>query len=295
VRDHIRRLHYSIRTETAYLGWIKRYILFHGKRHPQEMGEREIEAFLNHLAVHGQVAASTQNQALNALVFCYRKVLGRELAKDMNIRHAKRPQRLPTFFERDDLGRMFQSLQGTQGLILRLLYGSGMRLLECLRLRVQDLHFERKAITVRNGKGQKDRVTLLPAELIPALQRQLSLAKAAHQADLAEGYGEVYLPYALERKYPNADKEWGWQYVFFASKRARDPRSGKTRRHHLDQSVANKALKQAKREAGIHKLGSCHSLRHNAASLIMPNWSVERASAHGTASSAPQSAIAYSA
>jgi integrase len=157
---------------------------------------------------------------------------------------------------------MFQSLQGTQGLILRLLYGSGMRLLECLRLRVQDLHFERKAITVRNGKGQKDRVTLLPAELIPALQRQLSLAKAAHQADLAEGYGEVYLPYALERKYPNANKEWGWQYVFFAAKPAVDPRSGKTRRHHLDQSVANKALKQAKRQADVHKLGSCHSLRH---------------------------------
>jgi len=200
VRDHLRRLHYSIRTETAYLSWIKRYILFHGKRHPQSMGEAEIERFLNHLAVVGNVAASTQNQALNALVFLYRKVLGRELAHDMSIRHAKRPERLPSVFERDEVRRILSHMTGQNGLIARLLYGTGMRLLECLRLRVQDILLERRTIAVRSGKGDKDRMTVLPAELIPALKQQIRLVEATHRSDLADGYGEVYLPYALDEE-----------------------------------------------------------------------------------------------
>ena len=261
-RDTLRLKHYSIRTEVAYLGWIKRYILFHGKRHPQEMAEAEVEAFLNHLAVEGNVAASTQNQALNALVFLYRHVVKRELARGMNITHAKRPERLPTVFERDEVARILGHLQGVPGLIARLQYGTGMRLMECLRLRVQDIDFLRRQIMVRSGKGDKDRAALLPAELIPALHRQLKLAKVAHQADLAEGFGEVYLPHALERKYRNAAREWGWQYVFFASHRAIDPRSGKERRHHIHESVVQKALKAAIREGGIHKRGSTHTLRH---------------------------------
>ena len=275
VRDHLRRLHYSIRTETAYLSWIKRYILFHGKRHPQSMGEAEIERFLNHLAVVGNVAASTQNQALNALVFLYRKVLGRELAQDMSIRHAKRPERLPSVFERDEVRRILSHMTGQNGLIARLLYGTGMRLLECLRLRVQDILLERRAIAVRSGKGDKDRMTVLPAELIPALKQQIRLVEATHRSDLADGYGEVYLPYALERKYPNANRELGWQYLFFASKTAIDPRTGKTRRHHLDDSVVNKALKLAMRQAGIHKKGSCHTLRHSFAThLLEDNYDI---------------------
>jgi len=268
-RDVLRRLHYSIRTETAYLGWTKRYILFHGKRHPATLGEPEIEAFLNHLAVDKKIAASTQNQALNALVFLYKKVLERELSQGMQFKHAKRPERLPTVFERNEVRHILQPMDGVTGLIARLLYGTGMRVLECLRLRVQDIDFQRKSIAIRSGKGDKDRMALLPNDLIPALQHQLELAKAIHQADLAEGYGEVYLPFALERKYPNAGKGWGWQYLFPASKRAVDPRSGKVRRHHLDESVINKALKAAMQKAGITKHGSCHTLRHSFATHML--------------------------
>ncbi|MES9857228.1 MAG: integron integrase [Sedimenticola sp.] len=269
VRDTLRRLHYSIRTEVAYLGWIRRYILFHGKRHPEEMGEREIEAFLNHLAVEKNIAASTQNQALNALVYLYKKVLKRELAQDMNIRHAKKPEQLPTVFDQSEVRTIVQHTDGVTGLIIRLLYGTGMRVLESLRLRVQDIDFERHAITIRSGKGSKDRMAILPKELVPALHHQISLAKAIHQADLAEGYGEVYLPFALERKYPSAAKETGWQYIFNASKRATDPRSGKIRRHHLHESVVNKALKRAKREGRISRHGSCHCLRHSFATHML--------------------------
>lgn len=254
-RDVLRRLHYSIRTETAYLGWIKRYILFHGKRHPTTLAEPEIEAFLNHLAVDKKIAASTRNQALNALVFLYKKVLERELSQGMQFKHAKRPERLPTVFERNEVRHILQPMEGVTGLITRLLYGTGMRVLECLRLRVQDIDFPRKSITIRSGKGDKDRMALLPNDLIPALQHQLERTKAIHQADLAEGHGEVYLPFALERKYPHAGKSWGWQYLFPASKQAVDPRSGKTRRHHLDESVINKALKAAMQKAGIPSTG----------------------------------------
>ncbi|MEA3275596.1 MAG: integron integrase, partial [Pseudomonadota bacterium] len=268
-RDTLRVRHYSIRTELAYLGWIRRYILFHHKRHPNDMGEPEVEAFLNHLAVKANVAASTQNQALNALVFLYRHVVKRELQRGMTITHAKRPERLPTVFDREEVQRILTCLTGLPGLIARLQYGTGMRLMECLRMRVQDIDFKRRQILVRSGKGNKDRAALLPAELIPVLNRQLKLARAAHQADLAEGFGEVYLPHALERKYPNSAKEWGWQYAFFAPDRAIDPRSGKERRHHIHESVVQKALKRAMREAGINKQGSTHALRHSFATHVL--------------------------
>jgi integron integrase len=269
MRDLIRRKHYSIRTEQAYLDWVKRYILFHGKRHPQEMGEAQIVAFLNHLAVQRNVAASTQNQALNALVFLYKQVLGREeLALD-DITRAKRPERLPTVFDRSEIEALFTHMEGTAKLVAALLYGAGLRLLEALRLRIQDMEFERSQIIVRNGKGAKDRVTLLPPALVPPIRDQMTLAKQLHAQDLAAGLGEVYLPYALARKYPSAARQLGWQYLFPAEKTAVDPRSGKTRRHHLGESAVQKAVKKAISAASIHKHGSCHTLRHSFATHLL--------------------------
>jgi integron integrase len=269
MRDCIRRKHYSIRTEQAYLDWAKRYILFHGKRHPRELGEREIVAFLNHLAVARHVAASTQNQALNALVFLYKQVLGREDLVLKNVTPAKRPQRLPTVFERAEIERLFIHIEGTPKLIAALLYGAGLRLLEGLRLRIQDIEFERSQILVRDGKGAKDRVTLLPPSLVQPLRNQMAIVRQLHGEDLAAGRGEVYLPYALERKYPNAARQWGWQYLFPAGSTARDPRSGKIRRHHLGESVIQRAVKRALSAAGIHKHGSCHTLRHSFATHLL--------------------------
>jgi integron integrase len=211
MRDAIRRKHYSIRTEQAYLGWVKRYILFHGKRHPNEMGEAQIVAFLNHLAVERKVASSTQNQALCALMFLYKQVLGRETLELDQLTWAKRPERLPTVFDRSEIQHLFQHIEGTHKLIAGLLYGSGLRLLEGLRLRIQDIEFERNQIIVRDAKGAKDRVTLLPEALIPPIREQMDSVKRIHAQDLGEGLGEVYLPHALEKKYPNAPREWGWQ------------------------------------------------------------------------------------
>jgi len=269
MRDLIRRKHYSIRTEQAYLEWAKRYILFHGKRHPQEMGEVQIVAFLNDLAVKRNVAASTQNQALNALVFLYRQVLGREEMTLDDITRAKRPERLPTVFDRSEIERLFVHMEGTPKLVAALLYGAGLRLLEGLRLRIQDIELERSQIIVRNGKGAKERVTLLPPALVPAIHDQMALARQLHAQDLAAGFGEVYLPYALARKYPNAARQWGWQYLFPAGNTAVDPRSGKTRRHHLGESAVQRAVKKAIGAAGIHKHGSCHSLRHSFATHLL--------------------------
>jgi integron integrase len=269
VQELIRRKHYSIRTEEAYLSWIKRFILFHNKKHPETMGGPEVERFLTHLACDRQVAASTQNQALNALVFLYKQVLGRDLGEMANIARAKRPERLPTVFDRDEVERVLAHLAPEMRLIAGLLYGSGLRLLECLRLRVQDLEFSRGELMARCGKGAKDRVTMLPRPLEAPLREQLQIAKALHVADLAEGFGEVYLPYALARKYPNAPKEWGWQYVFFARNRAIDPRSGKERRHHLHESAVQKAVHQAIRAGGIQKRGSCHTMRHSFATHLL--------------------------
>jgi integron integrase len=261
VRDAIRLKHYSIRTEQAYVGWIKRYIYFHGMRHPSEMGAPEVEAFLTYLAVKENVAASTQNQALSALLFLYREVLQQDLGPVDALR-AKRPKRLPTVLTKDETLRLIGCLSGTHQLMAKLIYGSGLRLMECLRLRVKDLEFDRRALIVRDGKGVQDRVTVLPDSLIPLLKEHLQRVKALHEQDLAQGYGAVYLPDALARKYPNADREWGWQYVFPASSLSQDPRSGVTRRHHLHESSLQKAIKEAARLAGIVKPVGPHTLRH---------------------------------
>jgi integron integrase len=269
MRNLIRRKHYSIRTEQAYLDWAKRYILFHGKRHPAQMGEAQIVAFLNHLAVERNVAASTQNQALNALVFLYTQVLGREAIDLQGVTRAKRPERLPTVFDRGEIDGLFKHLEHPHKLVAALIYGGGLRLLEALRLRIQDIEFERSQIIVRSGKGAKDRVTLLPPPLVNPVRKQMKRAQALHAEDLAAGLGEVYLPYALARKYPNAARQWGWQYLFPADSTAVDPRSGKVRRHHVGESAVQRAVKRAIQAAGIHKHGSCHTLRHSFATHLL--------------------------
>ncbi len=269
VRNTQRRLHYSIHTERAYLQWIKRYIIYHKIRHPKEMGAPEVEGFLTYLAVDLNISASTQNQALNALVFLYSKVLGKELGQMENITRAKRPQRLPTVFSKEEMMRLLTHLEGISELPNKLLYGAGLRVSECLRLRVQDIEFDRLQINVRDGKGAKDRVTVLPPSLVTPLKEQLKSCFTVHQADLSGGLGEVYLPNALERKYPNAAKDWGWQYIFYSHKFSDDPRSGKTRRHHLDRSTLTKEMKRAKAKADIYKHASCHTLRHSFATHLL--------------------------
>ena len=269
VRYVIRVKHYSIRTEEAYLQWIKRFIFFHGKRHPREMGPREIEAFLTDLAVRGKVAASTQNQALNALVFLYKEVLHIELGEFSAVR-AKRPERLPVVLTKAEAAKLLAAMKpGTIGLMVRLLYGTGMRLMECVRLRVKDVLFEENQIVVRDGKGAKDRVTMLPSSVKAELETHLERVQLLHQSDLKTGGGEVYLPDALARKYPQAAREWGWQYVFPAVQLSRDPRSGRMRRHHASETSLQRALKEAVRLAGITKPASCHSLRHSFATRLL--------------------------
>jgi integron integrase len=269
VRTAIRVKHYSIRTEQAYVEWIRRFILYHGKRHPAELGETEVSGFLSYLAVNRNVAASTQNQALNALVFLYRNVLGRPLGDTIDGVRARKPKRLPVVLTQEEIRQLLRHLDGHHWLPACLLYGSGLRLMECLRLRVKDLDFGHRAIVVRHGKGGKDRVVTLPDELIQPLQRHLEAVRNIHAKDLQDGFGQVYLPHALARKYPHAASEWSWQYVFPASKRSIDPRSGVERRHHLDESSLQKAVKAAVRKAGIHKPASCHSLRHSFATHLL--------------------------
>ncbi len=269
VRASIRTKGYSIRTEQAYVDWIRRFILFHAKRHPGEMGKAEVEAFLTHLAVNRNVAASTQNQALCALLYLYREVLGRDLPWLDDVTRAKKPKRLPVVLTPDEVKRLLDRLAGTKWLMASLLYGSGLRLLECLRLRVHDVDFEMRQITVRSGKGGKDRVTVLPDPLAGPLRRQIDQVRVFHERDTLDGLDGVYLPFALERKYPNASKAFGWQYLFPADGVSRDPRSGKIRRHHLGESVLQRAVKQAVREAGINKPASCHSLRHSFATHLL--------------------------
>ncbi|PZD73819.1 Tyrosine recombinase XerD [Acaryochloris thomasi RCC1774] len=271
VRDVMRTKHYAYRTEESYVQWIRRFILFHNKRHPQEMSEPEVEAFLTHLAVHQDVAASTQNQALSALLFLYRYVLKQPLGDSIDAVRAKQSQHLPTVLTTGEVKRLLQGMSGIQQLFAKLLYGSGMRLTEGLRLRVKDLDFGHSQITVRETKGKRDRVTVLPQTLTPLLQAHFTQVKQIHQDDLAQGYGEVYLPNALERKYPEANREWIWQYVFPSTKRSIDPRSGKTRRHHLDQSVIRKAVKRAAQKVGINKKVGCHTLRHSFATHLLEN------------------------
>ncbi len=269
VRAAIRTKGYSIRTEQAYVDWIRRFILFHNKRHPLDMGKAEIEAFLTHLAVNRDVAPSTQNQAFSALLFLYRLVLDQDLPWLDNVTRAKKPKRLPVVLTPAEVELLLKRLSGTKWLMASLLYGSGLRLLECLRLRVQDIEFERGQIMVRNGKGGKDRVTVLPDPAVAPLRRQIERVRIIHEEDLSGGFGEVYLPFALERKYPNAAKSFGWQYVFPADKLSTDPRSGRLQRHHLGETVLQRAVRQAVRLAGIEKPASCHSLRHSFATHLL--------------------------
>ena len=269
VRDRIRFRHYSIRTEQAYVDWIRRFIRFHGKRHPATMGGAEVELFLTDLAVVHDVSASTQNQAQSALLFLYKDVLGDELPWLDGVERAKKPVRLPVVLTRQEVSAVLRGLHRTHSLIGRLLYGTGMRILEAMRLRVKDVEFERRAIVVRDGKGGKDRVTVLPGSLITPLRQQLRRAHAAHQADLAQGCGRVYLPHALARKYPAADREWAWQYVFPAAARSRDPRSGVVRRHHISDQAFQRAMKQAVRDSGLSKPATPHTLRHSFATHLL--------------------------
>ena len=261
--------HYSLRTERTYQEWIKRFIFFHGKRHPREMGAVEVERFLSDLATTRKVAASTQNQAFNALLFLYREVLHQDWGELSPVERAKRPERLPVVLTRAEVGRLLAGLSGTHQLMGKLLYGTGMRLMECVRLRVKDLDFEQNQLTVREGKGFKDRVTMLPATLKGLLEEHLKRVKLLHEQDLASGHGRVYLPYALGQKYPEADREWGWQYVFPAASLSRDPRSTQMRRHHANEQGLQRAVKEAVRLAGIIKPASCHTLRHSFATHLL--------------------------
>ena len=269
VRGKIRLKHYSIRTEQAYADWIKRFILFFGKRHPRSLGAEEVEKFLTHLAVEGKVAASTQNQARSALLFLYREVLEIELPWLDNVERAKAPKRLPVVLTRKEVQAVLSRLEGTQWLIASLLYGTGMRIMECLRLRVKDVDFSRKEILVRDGKGFKDRVTMLPTALANPLREHLKKVKSLHDQDLAAGTGSVFLPYALERKYPNAARDWGWQYVFPAAGISTDPRSGEVRRHHVLEQSVQRAVKQAARDANLVKPATPHTLRHSFATHLL--------------------------
>jgi len=270
-RALIRTLHYSIRTEEAYVHWARRFILFHGKRHPAEMGKDEIEAFLSHLAVDGHVSASTQSQAKAALLFLYQRVLKLEVDWLKDIVAAKQPQRLPTVLTIEEARALLALLQGQAWLIASILYGSGLRILECCRLRVLDVDFNMRQIVVRNGKGAKDRITMLPSVLLEPLRSHLDLVKQQHRRDSDAGGGSVYLPFALDRKYPNAPHEWKWQYVFPADRASRDPRTGVVRRHHVEEQQIQRAVRKAARDAGIEKKVTPHTLRHSFATHLLQN------------------------
>ncbi len=270
-RDVLRLKHYSLRTERTYCDWIERYIRFHGKKHPSDMSEAEVGEFLTHLARDGDVAASTQNQALSALLFLYKEVLKQEIGWLDSVERAKKPTRLPVVLNRDEVHKIFAHLKGTHRLMAGLLYGSGLRLMECVRLRVKDVDFGYLKITVREGKGGKDRITMLPENLAAPLQRHLAKVQIQHEEDVEAGYGQVYLPTALERKYPRAQTDWCWQYVFPSSRVSLDPRSGDLRRHHINENVLQVAVKKAVRAAGVNKPASCHTLRHSFATHLLEN------------------------
>lgn len=271
VRDTLRTKHYSYRTEQSYIDWIRRYILFHNKRHPMEMGGDEIKQFITYLAVERNVAASTQNQALSALLFLYKHVLEKEIEIPSNLLRTRRPKRLPTVLTHQEALTVINAMHGKTRLMAKILYGSGLRLMECMRLRVQDIDFGNQQIIVRDGKGENDRLTILPASIVPQLKVHLSDVKALHEKDLSEGFGEVALPFALARKYPNAGKEWGWQYVFPASKNSIDPMTGVVRRHHLDESVLQRAVRKAALQVGMTKRVSPHTFRHSFATRLLEN------------------------
>jgi integron integrase len=269
VRTALRLRHYSRLTERAYVGWIRRFILFHEKRHPAEMGATEVSRFLSFLAVNGRISASTQNQALAALLFLYGEVLGVDLPWLDDLVRANRPPRLPVVLSRDEVRAVLRRLQGTPRLMAVLLYGAGLRLLECARLRVKDVDFEANQIVVRSGKGDKDRVSVLPAAVAAALQRHLGRVRAQYDRDLRAGGGWVELPGALAGKYPNAGREWAWQWVFPATRTYKHPATGQRRRHHLHETVLQRAVYRAVREAGVAKRATCHTFRHSFATHLL--------------------------
>lgn len=261
--------HYSIRTEDQYVYWMKRFILFHGKRHPRELGAAEVEAFLSDLAVNGHVAAATQNQALSALLFLYREALEVELPWLDNITRAKPSRRLPVVLTPAEVRAVFDRMGGVYSLMARLLYGTGMRLMECVRLRVKDVDFGRNEILIRDGKGAKDRVTMLPVALVGPLQEHLGRRRLIYEDDLRDGNAEVWLPDALSKKYPNAATAWGWQYVFCSGSMSTDPRSGRVRRHHIDEKLLQRAMKKAVTAARLSKPATPHTLRHSFATHLL--------------------------
>ena len=269
VRDVLRTRHYSRRTEKAYIAWIRRYVLFHGKRHPREMGAAEATRFLTALAVEGRVTASTQNQALSALLFLYRHVLGGELPWLDDLVRARRSRRLPVVLSRDEVAGVIMQLRGIPKLMACLLYGGGLRLLECARLRVKDIDFAANHIVVRAGKGDRDRLTILPRLVREPLRRHLGIVQRRHEQDVSMGAGWVELPAALARKYPNAGQAWVWQWVFPATRPYRDPETGERCRHHLHETVLQRAVRQAIRDAGIAKPAGCHTFRHSFATHLL--------------------------
>lgn len=269
VRDRIRVKHYSLSTEKTYLYWIRFFIRWSGMRHPRDMGAAEVEAFLSHLATAREVSAGTQNQAMHAVLFLYREALGITLPWLDGITRAKPSKRLPVVLTVAETQRLLAATRGTPGLIVRLLYGTGMRLMEGLRLRVKDIDFDRRQITIRGGKGDKDRVTMLPGSLVEPLRTHLAERRRWHDIDLAKGMADVELPHALERKYPNAGREWGWQYVFAAADYSTDPRTGVIRRHHVHEKTIQRQVKDAARRAGIDKPAHPHTLRHSFATHLL--------------------------
>lgn len=269
LREAIRSRHYSPRTEQSYVQWVKRFVLFHDKKHPAEMGEAEINAFLTHLAVKENVSASTQNQALSALLFLYRHVIGREVGDLGEVIRARKPKRLPVVMTREEVKSVLQQLQGDKWLMASLMYGAGLRLMECLRLRVQDIDFSRSEIVVRDGKGAKDRITMLPESLKKPLGEHLKRVKVIHEKDLSDGWGRVQMPSALDRKYPNAPADWRWQWVFPQHNRWKNTKTGEEGRHHMNESLVQKAVKDVVTKAGLTKRTTCHTFRHSFATHLL--------------------------
>lgn len=269
VRQQVRLRGYSYSTEKTYVSWIRRYILYHNKRHPEDMGKVEIEAFLTHLAVDRHVAPSTQNQAFNAILFLYRQVLRTEMPQEISAIRSKRPTRVPTVLTRDETFKIIDAMSGVHQLMAELIYGCGLRVSECARLRVKDIDFEMNQVVVRSGKGKKDRITVLPDRIKRRLPIHLKVVQRIHQKDLAEGYVRVQLPNALGRKYKNADAQWGWQFVFPAKSRAKDPRSNTIRRHHLHVSSLQKAIRRAVKACAVIKPVGCHTFRHSFATHLL--------------------------
>ncbi len=271
VRGVMRLKHYSIHTERSYCDWIKRYVTYHkmSSRQDLQSGEQKIEEFLTYLAVETNIAPATQNQAMNALVFLYKRVLKIPLTEEINAVRAPKKINIPVVMTRDEVRQLITIMEGVPQLIVKILYGSGLRIMETVRLRVQDIDYSMKQISVRSGKGAKDRITTFPESIIPLLENHLAKVKTVHEQDLGRGYGGVYLPYALARKYPHADKEFNWQYIFSSRNLSKDPRSGEIRRHHVDPSVVNKAIKSAVKKIGIKKKISAHTFRHSFATHLL--------------------------